>query len=76
MAMAWPFAAPPGVPKDRAEALRQAFMATVTDKTFLAEAEKASLEVRPVSGDQIQQLIEDISRTPAELAQKAGRMLQ
>ena len=74
--MAWPFAAPPGVPKDRADALRKAFMDTITDKDFLADAAKADMEVRPVSGARIQQLIEDISRTPEELAQKAGRLLQ
>ena len=62
--MAWPFAAPPGVPKDRVDALRKAFMETVTDKDFLADAGKANFEVRPVSGTQIQQLISDIYGTP------------
>jgi hypothetical protein len=49
--MGRPFAAPPGVPKDRVDALRKAFMETMADKAFLAEAEKAKLEMTPASGD-------------------------
>ncbi len=74
--MAWPFAAPPGVPKDRVDALRKAFMDTVTGKDFLTDAGKGNLEVRPVSGTQIQQLIGDIYGTPPAIAQKASQLLQ
>ena len=49
--MGRPYLAPPGVPKDRAEALRKAFMDTMKDKEFLADAEKSQLEINPVSGD-------------------------
>ena len=37
-ALGRPFLAPPGVPQDRAAALRKAFMDTMKDKAFLAEA--------------------------------------
>ena len=46
-----PFLAPPGVPEDRVDALRKAFMDTMKDKEFLAEAEKAKLEITPVAGE-------------------------
>ena len=52
--------APPGVPPDRAEALRKAFMDTMKDKEFLADAEKAQLEIKPVSGAEVEQLVKDI----------------
>ena len=45
--MGRPFAAPPGVPADRKQALRRAFDATLKDPAFLAEAEKLKLEVNP-----------------------------
>src|SRR5262249_50028357 len=45
--MGRPFAAPPDIPADRAAALRRAFMDTMKDKEFLAEAEKAKLEITP-----------------------------
>jgi hypothetical protein len=47
--MGRPFAVPPGVPGDRVDALRNAFMETMADKEFLTDAEKAKIEVRPVS---------------------------
>ncbi len=62
---AWPFVAPPGVPKDRAEALRAAFNATMQDKAYLAEAEKAKLEIMPVAGEDIERLIIELHATPA-----------
>ncbi len=75
--MAWPFTAPPGVPADRVAALRKAFDDTTRDKDFLAEAEKLSLEITPVSGERIQNLIGEIYRTTSpELAKKIAAMLK
>jgi hypothetical protein len=74
--MAWPFAAPPGVPEKRVEALRKAFMDTMTDKEFLAEAAKAGLEVRPVSGANVQKLVAEIYDTPAAIVQRTIQLLQ
>lgn len=55
--MGRPFMAPPGVPAERVAALRKAFMATMKDKEFLAEAEKGQLEITPVSGEDLQALV-------------------
>jgi tripartite-type tricarboxylate transporter receptor subunit TctC len=74
--IAWPYLAPPGVPKERAEALRKAFADTMRDKDFLAEADKAGLEIRPVAGEDIQKLIEDIYQTPAAVARRTAELLQ
>lgn len=74
--MAWPFVAPPDVPADRVAALRQAFVQTMRDKDFQAEADKASLEITPVSGADIQTLVEKIYATPAALTHKTAALLQ
>ena len=75
--MGRPFAAPPGVRNDRVNALRNAFMETMADKDFLAEAEKAKLEITPVSGERIQSLVLEVYRnTTAELAAKAGAAMK
>jgi tripartite-type tricarboxylate transporter receptor subunit TctC len=74
--MAWPFAGPPGMPKDRADALRKAFMETMQDKDFLAEASKGNLDISPVPGEDIQKLVVDIYGTPAPVVQKALQHLQ
>jgi tripartite-type tricarboxylate transporter receptor subunit TctC len=65
--MAWPFAAPPDVPKDRAAALRAAFDATMRDPEYLAEARKRGLEVNPMSGADIDKLIAGIYATPPDV---------
>jgi len=74
--MAWPYLAPPGIPKNRADALRQAFMETMSDKDFLADAERSRLEVRPVAGEDIQRLVTQVYGTPAAIAQRAADMLK
>ena len=75
--MGRPFAAPPHVPKERVDALREAFMETMADKEFQAEAEKAKLEITPVSGERIESLVLDVYRnTTAELAAKAGAAMK
>jgi tripartite-type tricarboxylate transporter receptor subunit TctC len=71
--MAWPFAAPPGLPADRAQAMRTAFDATMKDAGFLAEAKKAGLEVDPVSGAEMDRLVAEIYRTPPDIVAEAKR---
>ena len=73
--MGRPYLAPPGIPADRAAALRQAFMDTMTDKDFLADAEKAQLEITPVDGATIQKLVAEVYQTPPEVAKKAAELL-
>jgi tripartite-type tricarboxylate transporter receptor subunit TctC len=75
--MGRPYAAPPGVPKDRAEALRQAFMATMEDKAFLAEVDKAQFEIIAVSGQKLEDMVMGIYRTtPPAVAAKAAAMVK
>ena len=74
--MGRPFVGPPGIPADRADALRKAFMATMEDKAFLADAEKAKFEITPVPGDKVQALVKEVYATPPEIAQKAASFLR
>jgi tripartite-type tricarboxylate transporter receptor subunit TctC len=68
--MALPFVAPPGIPADRAAALRTAFMVTVKDKAFLAEAKKLRLDVSPVDHNRILELLREAKKaSPEVLAQ-------
>jgi tripartite-type tricarboxylate transporter receptor subunit TctC len=74
--MGRPYLAPPGVPKDGAEALRKAFMDTMKDPEFLSDAEKSQLEINPVSGADVEQLVKDIYQTPKALADKAAEYIR
>jgi tripartite-type tricarboxylate transporter receptor subunit TctC len=74
--MGRPYLAPPGVPKDRADALRKAFADTMKDPDFLADAEKAQLEITPVAGDEVEKLVKDLYQTPKPLADKAAEFIR
>ena len=74
--MGRPFVAPPNVPRERTEAMRKAFMDTMKDQAFLADAAKAQLEIEPVPGDQIEKLVRDIFASPPEIAKKAVAILR
>jgi len=52
-----PYILPPGTPAERVAALRKAFMAATQDAELLAEARKMRVEVRPLSGDDMQALV-------------------
>jgi tripartite-type tricarboxylate transporter receptor subunit TctC len=74
--MGRPFLTPPGLPADRLAALRKAFMDTMRDKELLAEAEKAQLEITPVSGEEIQKLVEEVYATPEAITKRATELLR
>jgi hypothetical protein len=51
-------------------------METMADKEFLADAERGQLEINPVSGEEIERLVNEVYRTPAAVAQKAAALLK
>jgi tripartite-type tricarboxylate transporter receptor subunit TctC len=69
--MGRPFFIAPSVPKDRADAIRTAFMKTMNDPAFLAEAEKTLGQIDPLSGPEMQKIITDVHALPADVISKA-----
>ena len=65
-----------GIPQDRIDALRTAFTATMHDREFLADAAKAKFEIRPVTGEAIQNLVREIYATPNAVVRKTVELLQ
>jgi tripartite-type tricarboxylate transporter receptor subunit TctC len=70
-----PYVLPPSVPADRVAALRTAFMDALNDPDLLADAAKAKVEIRPVSGDEVQGLIERMYGAPEAVVEKAKAIL-
>jgi tripartite-type tricarboxylate transporter receptor subunit TctC len=70
--MARPFAAPPGIPADRARALREAFDATMKDADFIAEMKKLDLDLQPVTGPEIDALIREVYASPPDVVKLAA----
>src|SRR5580704_944519 len=65
--------AEPGIPGERAAALRQAFMDTMQDPEFVADMHKRNLGVEPLSGDAVQKIVAGAVATPRELVEQAAR---
>jgi tripartite-type tricarboxylate transporter receptor subunit TctC len=75
MLMGRPFLAPPGLPADRAEALRQAFMDTMSDPEFLAEAKKINMPVLPDSGAKVQDIVQHLESATADIIGRGAKIL-
>jgi tripartite-type tricarboxylate transporter receptor subunit TctC len=65
--------AEPGIPGERAKALREAFMATMQDPEFIAEMKQRHLNIEPMSGEDVQQMVASFVATPKELVDQARR---
>lgn len=70
-----PFVLPPGTPKDRVEILVRAFQETLKDKDFVAEAEKAKLDLDPVTGEELEKAVNGIFRIDAAMSAKLKEIL-
>jgi tripartite-type tricarboxylate transporter receptor subunit TctC len=71
-----PLATTPGVPAERVAALRAAFVATLKDPDFIAAAAKEHMEIRPMTGDKITEVIVGLLNTPAEVRERVKAALQ
>jgi tripartite-type tricarboxylate transporter receptor subunit TctC len=68
--MARPFIAPPDLPAARAAILKEAFMATQRDPAYLAEARELQIDISPLAGDEIGQILQRLARSPPALIQR------
>ncbi len=71
-----PFIAPPGVPDEVVQILRDAFEDTMADPEFRADAEKRQLDLELTTGSEIQALIEKIYKTPPAVVQRVKKIVQ
>ena len=73
--MARPFAAPPGIPPERKAILVKAFDETMKDPEYLADAKKLDLDVNPVSGKELDELLAELYATPKDVVKRAGEAI-
>jgi hypothetical protein len=71
-----PYIAVPGTPAEQIKTLRDAFMATMKDKEFLAEAEKAEMGITPLSGTDVQDLVTKLYASPQEIVDRARKAMK
>ena len=70
-----PVAGPPGIPGDRAKALQQAFIAVHNDPQYVAEAARLRLEVSPIGGEEVLDVIDRIAAGPPNIVNHIKRLL-
>jgi tripartite-type tricarboxylate transporter receptor subunit TctC len=62
---------PPGIPDERLNVLRTAFDAMVKDSEFVADIKKLNVELDPVSGPRVQELVLRTLNVPASVRERA-----
>jgi tripartite-type tricarboxylate transporter receptor subunit TctC len=71
-----PLATTPGVPAERVAALRAAFAATVKDPEFIATAAHENMEIRPMTGEKMQEIIVGLLNAPQDVRERMKVALQ
>jgi hypothetical protein len=71
-----PYSLPPGTPKDRVRLLQKAFMDTMKDAEFLADAKKAQLDIAPVPGEEVEKTVARFFKLDAALVAKLREILK
>ena len=71
-----PHYGPPSIPPERVKILREAYMKTMKDPEFLAEAKKRKLEINPTSGEEMDALIKEVMSQPPETIERMKKLLQ
>ena len=71
-----PFTAPPGIPADRLQALRQAFAETVTDPDYVADATGKALHIELVTGRELEDLLHHLYETPSTIVSRVNAAMK
>jgi len=71
-----PYVLPPGTPKDRVQILRKAFMDTMKDPEFLADASKAKLDINALDGAELEKNVRAVFDLDPQLIPRAKEILR
>ena len=70
-----PYVLPPRTPKDRVEILRKALQDTMKDPEFLADAAKSRLDIDPVTGTELENLVRGLFKLRPSMISKLKTIL-
>ena len=65
------YIAPPELPAASLETLRSAFDATMADQQFLQDAENMRIDIEPLPGGRVQELVQKLYSTPKDIMERA-----
>ncbi|MGH7874656.1 MAG: Bug family tripartite tricarboxylate transporter substrate binding protein [Candidatus Binatia bacterium] len=70
-----PMMVTPGTPADRVKMLRDAFVKTLSDPEVLDETKKGRMDIDPVTGKELEQLVKEIFDSPPEVVERVKKIL-
>ena len=70
-ALGRPYVSAPAVPADRKNALRAAFMATMKDPQFLADAAKTQIDISPMTGEEVEAMVARVFASPHDVVERS-----
>lgn len=71
-----PYVLPPGTPKERVEIIRRAFLDTMKDREFLADADKSKLDIEPLTGEELEKTVTGFFKLPSSVVAKLKAALE
>ena len=70
-----PMLGTPGIPAERVKMLRDAFNKTMEDKEFLADLDKRSFDLDPVTGEELERIVKEVMSQPADIIARMKKLL-
>jgi tripartite-type tricarboxylate transporter receptor subunit TctC len=67
---------PPETPAAQVAVLRAAFDKTVADPQFLADAQKSRIDIEPLAGGKVQELVAKLYKTPQDIVERARKAIR
>jgi tripartite-type tricarboxylate transporter receptor subunit TctC len=67
---------PPGTPKDRVQLLGKAFMDTMKDPEFIADTQRAKLDLDPIDGAELEKQVRELFKLEPSLVVKMKEILK
>ncbi|HSC40843.1 MAG TPA: tripartite tricarboxylate transporter substrate-binding protein [Candidatus Binatia bacterium] len=71
-----PIVAPPGIPSDRLNLLREAFLKTMKDPELLAEAKRKNFDITPSTGAELERLTKLVMNQPQEVVARVKILME
>ena len=70
-----PIVLAPGTPPDRVKLLRDGYAAALKDVELLAEAQRVKMDVEFVSGEELQNLAQEVMNQPADIIERVKKIM-
>jgi tripartite-type tricarboxylate transporter receptor subunit TctC len=67
---------PPGTPIERRNALRAALLAAMKDPQFIADAQKTQIDISPMTGEEVEDLIARLSSAPPAIVERVKQAVR